>query len=115
MLQIIPNGKITEGAIENITMEGEVRVEMTISVKDETSIPVMRAAATHAALSCKNRLDKHLPFVEVDGFEEDGMRVIVGCWTTGEYYWDTFYELNGKVKTAFDEAGIKLAQRDNED
>jgi hypothetical protein len=38
--------------------------------------------------------------------------VIVGCWTNGSNYWDTYYALFELVKNELDMAKIKLAKRD---
>ena len=109
---IFPNGKMTEGAIENIEMGKDVRVDVRVSVKDKTDMALLKTAATNAALQCPDRLEDRPPFVAIDGFEEDGMAIIIGCWTNGANYWDTYYLLHELVKNELDIADIKLAQRD---
>ncbi|MBK8555281.1 MAG: mechanosensitive ion channel family protein [Lewinellaceae bacterium] len=112
---IIPNGKITEAAIENIGEMSEVRTDVIIQVKDYTPIPTLRTAAAEAIMRCPHRLEGHPIFVEISGFPRDAMQVEVGCWTTGAYYWDTFYFLHESMKIAIDDHGIELAQEDRDD
>jgi small conductance mechanosensitive channel len=109
---IIPNGIVTEGAIENMTMEGEVRADVTIHVRDKSSVPTLREAAEAAVKHCPHRLKDRPGFVEIQGFPKDSMEIVVGCWTTGEFYYDTFYFLNERLKYEFDLVGIQLAKFD---
>lgn len=109
---IIPNGKMTEGAIENIELGKPVRVDVRISVQDKSDMEELKTAAKNAALQCPGRLEDRAPFIGIDGFEEDGMAVIIGCWANGVNYWDTYFALNELVKNELDNAGIKLAKRD---
>jgi small conductance mechanosensitive channel len=111
---ILPNGKVTEGPIENVTIDGVVRADIEVHVKDFTPIPLLRQAAVAAILQCPNRQEDSAPFVEIAGFPHDSMKILVGCWTTGRYYWDTFYFLHEAFKNEMDKSGIQLAQADYE-
>lgn len=110
---IIPNGKMTEGAIENIQSDAQVRADVAVYVSDKTPITMVRIAAKNAVEQCIHRLKDQSPFIEIGGFSEDGMLLITGCWTMGAHYWDTFYELHELLKNEFDKAGIELAQFDD--
>jgi small conductance mechanosensitive channel len=111
---IIPNGKITEGAIENITAEGEVRNDIILHVLDTTSINLMRAVAEDVVQRCPFAVPGKPAFVQISGFPKDAMRVEVGCWTTGQHYLDTFYYLHEELKKAFDAVGIEMAKDDDD-
>lgn len=111
---IIPNGKMTEGAIENVPMESPVRADVELHVKDYTPIGDLRIAAEKAIRACPRADQSQPPFVEIVGFPGDAIKIIVGCWTTGEYYWDTFYFLHEQLKKNMDAAGIAMAQKDFE-
>lgn len=109
---IIPNGKLTEGPIENITQKGEVRVDIKVDVKDDTAITLLRSVAENVIRHCPHGLEGKPPFVQISGFPRDAMSVEVGCWTTGEFYDETAYYLYEELKKAFDAVGIKMAQED---
>lgn len=110
---IIPNGKMTEGAIERICKNDEVRRDVAIAVKAETSLALLRPVAEDVARRCPFGLPGREPFVQITGFPGDGMLVEVGCWTTGAQYDNAFYFLNEELKKAFDAVGIELAKRDD--
>lgn len=109
---IIPNGKLTEGPIENITQKGEVRVDIRVDVKDDTSITLLRSVSENVVRHCPHALEGKPPFVQISGFPRDAMTTEIGCWTTGEFYDDTAYYLYEELKKAFDAVGIKMAQED---
>lgn len=111
---IIPNGKMTEGAIETMPMEKPVRADVEIHVKDTTPVPALRVVAEQAVRACPHASGNHSPFVEITGFPGDAIKIVVGCWTTGQYYWETFYFLHEQMKKQMDAAGIKMAQTDYE-
>jgi small conductance mechanosensitive channel len=112
---IIPNGKMTEGAIENIGVDSPIRAEVILQVKDHTPMPLLREACESAIQACPHRLPEHPAFVEIAGFPRDALKVIVGCWTTGQHYWETFYWLHEAVKKNLDIAGIELSKEDFEE
>lgn len=111
---IIPNGKMTEGAIVNVGADAEVRVDVEIHVKDYSPIPLLREASSAAVMACTHRLTNKKPFVEIAGFPRDAMKVVVGCWTTGQYYHETFFALHELLKTEYDKVGIELGKEDYE-
>ncbi|MFN4255249.1 MAG: mechanosensitive ion channel family protein [Saprospiraceae bacterium] len=106
---IVPNAKMTEGAIERIGKTDEIRRDVAVVVKDTTSIALLRPVAEEVARKCPYRLPNTEPFVQITGFPAGGMKVEIGCWTTGKDYDDTFYFLHEDLKKAFDTVGIELA------
>ena len=112
---IIPNGKITEGPIENILEQGEVRADIALYVADNTSLNLLRAVADDVVRRCPFALPDRPAFAQVSGFPKDAMRVEIGCWTTGLHHLDTFYYLHEEMKKAMDAVGIQMAKWDEEE
>jgi small conductance mechanosensitive channel len=110
---IIPNSKVTEGAIENMQMDAEIRADIKAKVKDTTPLDTLRIAGKNAILRCQNRLQDKEMFVEISHFVDDSMEVTVGCWTTGAHYWATYYALHQFFKEEMDRNGIELAPSAN--
>jgi small conductance mechanosensitive channel len=110
---IIPNGKMTEGPIENIGEHAEVRADVILNVNDKTSINLVRAVAEDVVRNCPHAITGKPAFVQVSGFPKDAMQVEIGCWTTGEHQLETFYFLNEELKKAFDTVGVVMAKEDN--
>ena len=106
---IIPNSKVTEGAIENMQMDAEIRADIKAKVKDTTALDALRIAGKNAIVLCPHRLkDKEL-FVEISHFIDDSMEVTIGCWTHGAHFWETYYALHQYFKIELDKADIHLA------
>lgn len=109
---IIPNGKVTEGPIENIPMSGGVRAEISMHVSDRVQPAYCIDLVKQVVNRCPTKTTNTEPFVVINGFEEDSMQLLIGCWTTGEKIIETRYALYLSIKEEFDRSGVMLAQRD---
>lgn len=110
---IIPNSKVTEGPIENMQMDAEIRADIKAKVKDTTSLDALRIAGKNAIVQCPYRVKEKELFVEISHFIDDSMEVTVGCWTTGAHFWATYYALHEYFKNEMDKVGIELAPSAN--
>lgn len=107
---IIPNGKMTEGPIENIAETAEVQAEVTLLVSSETSLDALRQVADEVAARCPHRLPGRPAAVQLAGITRDDLKAQIGCWTTGRHYEETLHFMYEELKLAFDAAGIQLAK-----
>jgi len=107
---IIPNGIITQGSIENITDEAEIRADVKFDLLDNCNIGLMRSVAEEVIRGCPYRMAGKDPFVQVGGLPRNAVTVEIGCWTTGTHYDDTKYYLYEELKKAFDAVGIDRAK-----
>lgn len=107
---IIPNGKITEGSIENIAHGVEVQVEVSILLDSSTSLAAVREAAEAAAQRCPWRLPDHATEVVLSGISRDDMRADIAWWTTGEHYIHTLDFIYEALREEFETRGIKAAK-----
>lgn len=107
---IIPNGKMTEGPIENIPDRHEVQAEVSLLVTSQTSLEALRAAAQEAVGQWQHTLPGTEAQVTVKGISRDDMKADIGCWVSGEHYEDTLSYLFEALKTACANHGIELAK-----
>lgn len=107
---IIPNGKMTEGAIENIAMGNDVQTEIAVLLDSETNLASVREAAEAAAARCPWRLPEHPAEVVVTGVNRDDMKVEVAWWTTGEHYIQTMDFMHEALREELVGRGVKLAK-----
>lgn len=107
---IIPNGKITEGPIENIAESAEVQAEVTLLLNSNASLELIRRIAGEVAAQCPYGLPGKPASVQVAGITRDDMKVEIDVWTLGEHYEETMDYLYEALKRAFDESGIELAK-----
>jgi small conductance mechanosensitive channel len=107
---IIPNGKMTEGPVENVVQRAKIQAEVSLLVQIATPLEKIRAAAESAAAKCPHILPDSSTEVKVAGLTRDDMKVQIGAWTVGEHYEDTVYALYEALKKELAEAGIELAK-----
>lgn len=107
---IIPNGKMTEGAIENMGHETPVQTQVSLLVDAETPLDTLRQIAAEVASHCPHALPDRPATVQLSGMSRDDIKIDVGCWTTGQFYNETLDFLYEGLKAAFDSQGIKLAK-----
>lgn len=107
---IIPNGKMTEGAIENIPDNAEVQVEATLLVVSGTALEALRQAAMDVAQNCPTALHDKPADVVIAGITRDDMKVKINFWTIGENYEKTMDYLHQALRTAFETNNIELAK-----
>ncbi|NOT38809.1 MAG: mechanosensitive ion channel [Saprospiraceae bacterium] len=112
---IIPNGKITEGPIENITSDEAVRVDILIDVMDNTDFQKLKPIIQSITDAFENKLSDKSYHLAIIGFPKDAMTLEIGCWTTGEHYWKAYYYLFETVKEKFDQHNIVLSKEDHDD
>jgi small conductance mechanosensitive channel len=112
---IIPNSKITEGAITNIAKGAEVLVEVTVLLDSTTTLTEIREAVDAAAARCQQLLPNRPPEVVITGISRDDMKVDVGWWTLGEHYIETLDFIHEALRDAFEQRNIKLAKERRRD
>jgi small conductance mechanosensitive channel len=107
---IIPNGKVTEGSIENIAMGVEVQVEVTILLDSNTAVSAIREATAAAAASCPWLVEGRESEVVISGISRDDMKVDIAWWTIGEHYIHTLDFIHEALREAFETRGIQVAK-----
>ncbi|MCC6410241.1 MAG: mechanosensitive ion channel [Saprospiraceae bacterium] len=112
---IIPNSKMTEGAIENIAEELEVQAEISLLVNSDTPLDILRAAAATMSKNCPYTIKTREGSVQVNGISRDDMKVNIACWTLGEHYEETIAWMFEAAKEEFEVRGIELAKERRKD
>jgi small conductance mechanosensitive channel len=112
---IIPNSKMTEGAIENIPEELEVQAEISLLVDSNTPVDILRAAAATMAKNCPYSIKNRESSVHIHGISRDDMKVHISCWTLGEHYDDTLTWMFEAAKVEFEVRNIELAKERRRD
>ncbi len=107
---VIPNGKITEGPIENIPDGNEVQAEVSLLVNTNASLEKLRAVADEVAARCPHALPGRAAAVQLAGITRDDMKAQIAVWTMGESYEETMNFLYEELKRSLEAAGIELAK-----
>lgn len=107
---IIPNSKMTDGAIVNIEQGEQVLTEVTLLLALDTNLAAVREAAEAAAVKCPWRLHDRPAEIAVVGISRDDMKVDIAWWTTGEHYIATMDYMHEGLLQEFAERNIQLAK-----
>ncbi len=107
---VIPNGKMTEGPIENIQQGEIVQAEVILLINSDTNYDLLRAMSEEVVARCPYTLRGSHADVKIVGISRDDMKVQIACKTLGENYEETMHFLYENLKIAFDAAGINLAK-----
>lgn len=105
---IIPNGQLANGTIINYSKKAERRLDLVISASYDDSTEKVKEVLNKIA-------DEHPAVIQ-----EKGRTVRMGkqnassldfnfrVWVKSQDYWDTFYDMNEKIKEEFDKNGIEI-------
>jgi len=111
---IIPNGATSNGAIVNYTVEGKIRVDLSVGVSysadiDETKAVLMDVLVTHDKV-----MQDPAPFVGVLEMADSSVNFAVRPHCLPKDYWDVYFSVNEAVKKALDKNAINIPfpQRD---
>ncbi len=107
---IIPNGKMTEGPIENIVENTEVQVEITLLVQANTSLAKLQEAAKEASTHCPHALPDKGVDIKVAGITRDDLKAQLSVWTLGQHHDDTLNHFYEALRNSLGAAGIELAK-----
>ena len=105
---IVPNGKITDGTIQNYSAERERRIDMVIGCGYNDNLKDVKQTL-QAILKADDRvLDSPEPVVAVAELGDSSVNFVVRPWVVSEDYWDVRFALTEKIKLAFDEHGYTI-------
>jgi small conductance mechanosensitive channel len=111
---IIPNNKIWQDVIKNLTYQTKRRVDLVFGITYDQDIDVVEELL-HKILKEEERvLDYPEPNIRVHELGDSSVNLICRPWVKTDDYWDVYWDLTKKVKQAFDAAGITIPfpQRD---
>lgn len=104
----IPNGAITSGPIENLTMLGERRLDMTFGIGYNDDIDKAKAIIDGIVQEAPNAmLDKGYD-IFVKELADSSVNFAVRFWTKADDYWPAYIFMQENIKKAFDQAGINI-------
>lgn len=111
---IIPNGALSNGSMVNFSTEPKRRVDMGFGIGYNDDIGKARQVLSQLVDS-DSRIDKEpAPQIIVQELGESSVNFAVRVWSDSSNYWSIFFDMQEKVKQAFDKEGISIPfpQRD---
>lgn len=110
----IPNGQITAGSIENLTIRGTRRVDMTFGIGYGDDIGRAKQILEQVVKADERVLADPAPTIAVAELGESSVNLCCRPWVSTDDYWNVLFDLTERVKNEFDAAGISIPfpQRD---
>ncbi len=104
----IPNGNITGSSIENRSARPIRRLDMKLPVSYDADINFAKSVISGVIKNEPLALDIPEPFIYLSDFADSAIMIEIRVWTKNENYPLIKYELNEKIKAAFDENNISI-------
>jgi len=105
---IVPNGGIYGGAITNFSARDTRRVDMVFGIGYDDDIRQAKSILEKLVAEDERILKDPAPVVALSELGDSSVNFIVRPWVNSGDYWNVLWEMNEKVKTEFDAAGISI-------
>lgn len=105
---IIPNGKLFNEVIVNVTREGKRRVDFELKLGYIVDVDQVKAIIDNAIKTSPGIIKKPDPLVGVIGLEIDGIRFTVRVWVKSDDYLSVKINLQEKIVKDLRNADVKL-------
>jgi len=105
---VIPNSKITSGVIVNYSAMATRRLDLKYTVGYDEDIGKVKSLLENLSGRNSMVLDSPAPLVVVGEHGENGITVEVRAWCKTDDYLTLYFDMQEKVKLAFDEVGVRI-------
>jgi len=105
---ILPNASLTNNPVENLTILGTRRLDMTFGVSYSDNIDKTRSVLEEVAKTCPGMLTDQPLEVFVRTLNNSSVDFVVRLWLNAENYWPAFFYMQEHVKKAFDREGVRI-------
>jgi small conductance mechanosensitive channel len=104
---IVPNSKLSNEIIINISREGSRRLDIEIKFKPDVDFEAMKKTIDSSIAKCENILAKPERRIGVSAIELDGYKVTVNVWLNAHGFQDTKLALQNTIWTEIRDAAVK--------
>jgi small conductance mechanosensitive channel len=105
---IVPNGAIYGGIIVNFSAKDTRRIDMVFGIGYGDDIKKAKDLLMNIVQADERILKDPEPLVAVGELAESSVNFRVRPWVKSGDYWDVYFDLNEKIKLAFDENNISI-------
>ncbi len=103
----IPNKSVVASDIVNYTAIGTRRIDITVSVSYDSDCKKVIETLLKAAEHEKALVDPK-PFAALSKYGDSSIEYVLRMYSSAADYWDVYFDVVGKIKPMFDEAGIEM-------
>lgn len=105
---MIPNGKLADGAIVNVTGQQTRRVDILVGIAYSADLKLAKSLLWELAQKETRRLEEESVNVFVSSLADSGVELGCRFWVKSEDYWQTRWDMLEAVKLSFDEHGVEI-------
>lgn len=105
---VIPNSSITSGVVINYSTQENRRLDLTYSISYTSDIAKVKEVLAAVVNADERILKEPSAIIAVDSHGESSVNMAVKVWVLGADYWNVYFDMQEKVKLAFDENGIEI-------
>lgn len=105
---IVPNGQIFGGTITNYSKRETRRVDMVFGIGYGDDIRKAKEVINGIIAADERILKDPAPLVVVGELADSSVNFNVRPWVKSGDYWGVYFDLNEKIKNAFDDNGISI-------
>src|SRR5690554_1416867 len=111
---VIPNGQLSNASLTNMSVYETRRCDMSFHIGYSEDIDKAKAICKRLIEEDERALENPAPLVVVGGLGESSVDLTVRAWTKSGDLWPFYWDMQEKVKKAFDAEGISIPfpQRD---
>lgn len=104
----VPNSKITEGNIQNLSAEPERRIDLVIGCGYHDDLKHVKCVLEEIIADEPRVLQHPQPLVAVSELGDNSVNFVVRPWVRTKEYWDVRFDLTERIKLAFDEHNFTI-------
>lgn len=103
----MPNGPLASSVVINYSVEPTRRMELKLVISPENNLAAVKQLLQDLIQADPRILTDPAPVVAVTEFTEYSLTISMRLWAKKEEFWALNWEMNERVKMAFEENGIK--------
>jgi len=104
----IPNGTLSNGNITNYSREPIRRVDMTFGIGYGDDIKKAKEVLTRLVKEDSRIISDPAPLIAVSSLGDSSVNFAVKVWCDNAEYWNVYFDMQEKVKLAFDQENISI-------
>lgn len=105
---IIPNGTLSGSSITNFSSEATRRVDLKFGIGYDADIKKAKEIMNDIINSDDRVLKTPAPQIAVSELADSSVNFVFRVWVNAADYWNVFFDMQEKVKLAFDENNINI-------
>ena len=105
---IMPNGRLADSDIVNVTRQDKRRIDIPVSVDYSENIKEVRAVLDGIIKKQEGVLPEEPVDIVVDALNDSSVDMMIHVWVRREVFWQMKWAMLEEIKETFDEKGITI-------